>query len=64
MQKYSSSGSPEQLFEFSEMRNDPLFVLNRLFLLRISDSPRDAPNLRGHRCVKSEPGDQIIHYAV
>jgi hypothetical protein len=63
MQKYSSSGSPAQLFGFPGIRNDPFFVLNRLFLLRISDSPWDAANLSGHRCVKREPGDEIIHYA-
>jgi hypothetical protein len=63
MQKYSSSGSPAQLFEFPGTRNDPFFVLNRLFLLRISDSPWDAANPGSHRCVKREPGDEIIHYA-
>ncbi len=39
-------------------------MLNRLFLLRISDSPWDAVNLGGHWCVRREPGDEIIHYEV
>jgi hypothetical protein len=64
MQKYSSSGSPAQLSELPRIHNNPLLVLNRLFLLRISDSPWDAANLGGHRCVKREPGNEIIHYAV
>ncbi len=39
MQKYSSSFSPAQLFGFSAMHTSLFSVLNRLFLLRIKDSP-------------------------